>query len=206
MPLVARTLLKLIDPYLDKMQHMRRSQFEVAGPIDTDLLFLGDSITEFGLWNEWFPDRAVVNRGIAGDTSQGVLDRLDHSLGHQRLLFLLIGTNDLTRDVPLQRIGVNVQAIIERCLAGAPGTLLYLQSVTPRAASYRHKVEVLNGIYREIATATGATFVDLFQVLAGSCGQIPDRYSADNLHLTGAAYRAWVEAIRPYVDAEFSHS
>ena len=205
MPLAARTLLKLIDPFLAKMQHMRRSQFEAASPIDADLLFLGDSITEFGLWNEWFPDRAVVNRGIAGDTSQGVLDRLDHSVGRQRMLFLLIGTNDLTRDVPIQRIAANVRTIIERCLAEAPDTLLYLQGVTPRAASYRRKVEALNDLYREVADATGATFVDLFRILAGSDGEIPGRYSADKLHLTGAAYHAWVEAIRPCVDAEFGH-
>ncbi len=206
MPLVARTLLKLIDPYLEKMQHMRRSQFEVASPIDTDLLFLGDSITEFGLWNEWFPDRTVVNRGIAGDTSQGVLERLDHSIGRQHMMFLLIGTNDLTRDVPVQRIAANVQTIIERCLAEAPSTLVYLQGVTPRAASYRPKLEALNGIYREIAEATGATFVDLFRILTGSGGEIPGEYSFDNLHLTGPAYRAWVDTIRPYVDAEFNHS
>ena len=205
MTLVTRTLLKLIDPFLAKMQHMRRSQFEVASPIDADLLFLGDSITEFGLWNEWFPGRSVVNRGIAGDTSQGVLDRLDRSIGRQRLLFLLIGTNDLTRDVPVARIAANVRLIVRRCLAEAPGTRLFLQGVMPRAASYRGRIEALNGSYREIAAATGATFIDLFPLLADGSGAIRGEYSADKLHLTGPAYRAWVDTIGPLVDAEFGH-
>ena len=43
----------------------------------TDVVFVGDSLTERVKWNELFPHLQTKNRGISSDTTEGVLARLD---------------------------------------------------------------------------------------------------------------------------------
>ena len=64
-------------------------------------VFLGNSITDGGEWNELLANPRVKNRGISGDRSSWMLDRLDLIVGGQpRKLFLLIVTNDLAAGIP----------------------------------------------------------------------------------------------------------
>ena len=195
MSLVARVALKMFDPYLGKMQRMRQSQHE-ALHVDADVVFLGDSLTEFGHWNEWFPHLVTANRGIAGDMSGGLLARLDSCLGRQQQIFILIGTNDLTRDVPIKDIAANVEAIVERCRAVDTSAEIFIQSVTPRAASYSVAVQALNDEYRRMCNKLGVLYVDLWSSLVDGRGGIRPEFSLDQLHLTGAGYREWVTELQ----------
>ncbi|MFC4242976.1 GDSL-type esterase/lipase family protein [Gryllotalpicola reticulitermitis] len=181
-------------------QRMRASQFEALPRPAADVVFLGDSITEYGLWNEWFPRLAVVNRGIAGDTSGGVLQRMHTAVGTQRVVSLLIGTNDLAIGVTPEKIAENVAAIIARITAGNE-TRVVLNSVMPRARSYRRPVRELNTVLSRVAADSGVTFLDLWPALAGPDGAIRSEFSGDRLHLTGAGYRAWLERLRPHIEA-----
>ncbi len=52
---------------------------------ETDIIFLGDSITLQGDFGEFFSDKRVPNRGIGNDTSEGVLNRLDEVVSHGRV-------------------------------------------------------------------------------------------------------------------------
>ena len=81
--------------FLVPAQKMRASQFDLLPRPQAHVVFLGDSITEHGNWNEWFPATPLVNRGISGDTTAGVLARLDTAIDNPLAVFLLIGTNDL---------------------------------------------------------------------------------------------------------------
>jgi lysophospholipase L1-like esterase len=57
---------------------------------------LGDSLTEWGNWHELVPEHRIINRGIAGDTSSGVLDRLQEVIERRpKVVFVMIGTNDI---------------------------------------------------------------------------------------------------------------
>ena len=58
-------------------------------------MFLGDSITEGGLWDAWFQELPALNRGIGGDTTEDILARLDSAIDQPTAVSLLIGTNDL---------------------------------------------------------------------------------------------------------------
>ena len=74
----------------------RRSLFEVLPIHSGDIVFLGNSITDGGEWNELLANPRVKNRGISGDRSGWLLDRLDPIVGgHPKKLFLMIGVNDL---------------------------------------------------------------------------------------------------------------
>ncbi len=180
-------------------QRARRSQFAQLTPTAGSVVFLGDSITEGGIWEEWFPGADVVNRGIGGETAPQVLTRMDAVANDPAAIFLLIGTNDLTLRYPVESIAQNIHDIIARAGALAPDASIYLESVMPRGARWRKKVVRLNNLLRGVAAQTGARYVDLWPALADKEGALRPEFTIDGLHLTGAGYRAWVAILQPII-------
>jgi lysophospholipase L1-like esterase len=160
---------------------------------------LGDSITEFGNWNEWFPDVPVVNRGIGGEISGQVLERLDSAIDHPLGVFLLVGTNDLAFDVAPLEIAHNVASILQEIERVAPGTPVVVQSVMPRALVFRDEIVALNLLFQNlVANAPDCVrYLDLWDALATPEGALRPELTEDKLHLNGNGYREWVGAIRP---------
>jgi len=182
---------------------MKATQFEQFDLEPGVVVFLGDSITEGGLWHEWFPNRRVANRGIDGDTTAGVLARLATATqGPPAQVFLLIGTNDLGRGVKPPAITANIDTILTGIGESAPEAHVVLQSVMPRDPRFRDTIVGLNDDYRIVAGRHGAAFLDLWPALADSSGCLRREYTLDNLHLNGAGYRSWVEQLRPLVPDE----
>ncbi len=164
------------------------------------IVFLGDSITRGAEWNELFLNHITRNRGINGDTTQGVLNRLDPIVDNSpRKLFLLIGTNDLYYQVSEQQIVENVLKIIRRVNEASPETEIYVQSVLPRAADYKEQVESLNQSLEQ-SVAGKANWVNLYPLFIDDEGEsINDALSNDELHLLGEGYIVWRDAIAPIV-------
>lgn len=183
------------------MQPGRRAkvtQFEEFSPAAGTTVFLGDSITEGGLWHEWFPALPVVNRGIGGDTANGVLARLPNALqGPPERIFLLIGTNDLTLGRKVDEIASDVAAIVSA--ANNAGVDIVIQSVMPRAHSYRDRILCLNDRYQAIAAHAGVSYLDLWPILADEQGGLRSDYTTDRLHLKGNAYRVWANCLAEYL-------
>jgi lysophospholipase L1-like esterase len=189
----------VISSLLRTTQVARRTQFEVLGPARGHLVMLGDSITEGGNWDEWFPDSRVVNRGIGGELSGQVLARLHTAIDRPRAVFLLIGTNDLAFDIPQQEIAHNVESILATIERTAPGTPVVVQSVMPRALAFRDEILALNQRYRDVVAAAPehARYLDLWPALATPEGALRPELTEDKLHLNGSGYVEWVEALRP---------
>src|SRR5690349_10528219 len=95
-------------------------------------LFLGDSLTERGEWAELFGDAAIQNRGVAGDTTAGVLARAREAAAQRPArVFLMVGVNDLFAGEPVAAIAGRYAEIVDVLRAAAPGARLYCQSVLP---------------------------------------------------------------------------
>jgi hexosaminidase len=185
-----------IEPYYER----RVTSFEAFPPRAGGIVFVGDSITEGGHWHDMFPGQQVVNFGVGGDTTRGVLGRLHQvtRLGAERA-FLLIGTNDLGAGVPLREIEGNYDAILRRFRTDSPGTMLYVQSVLPRSRPYARHVQSLNGVIRRVAGRYDVTYVDLYPHFARDDGSLDPRFSNDALHLNGDGYALWRTLIEPFV-------
>ncbi|MEU2739432.1 GDSL-type esterase/lipase family protein [Streptomyces sp. NPDC007095] len=183
-------------------QRMRVSQFDLLGAPPHRVVFLGSSITEGGRWDEWFPELPTRNRGVGGDTVDDVAARLDSALNQPLKINLLIGANDL-RDLVeptgVDDIAARMERLVARIRTTVPQAPLYLNSVMPRAQVYATNVRALNRHYARIADRAGATYVDLWSALAGPDGALRPEFTLDELHLTGAGYRAWVEVLRPHL-------
>lgn len=188
----------------------RATLFEVLPTSKKDIIFLGNSITNGGEWAELFGNPHVKNRGISGDGTDGILDRL-HVItkGKPAKIFLLIGINDLSGGRSIEEIAKNIDEIAERIKKESPSTRLYLQSVLPMTTKYNKFVEhtnhnkdvpALNALIKDIANRRGLTYIDLFSefVIPGTQEMNPD-YTNDGLHLLGKGYLNWIRILKPYL-------
>ena len=173
-----------------------------------DIVFLGDSITHEGMWDEYFPNHIAVNRGVSGDRVQQVVARFDDVARIQpEKLFLMIGINDLNT-------GASTDSIIEQygILFGLfeeyiPDTEIYIQSVLPINEEWLFSVslndiDVLNAFLISAAGERGYEYIDVASLFADENGYLDTSYSNDGIHLAGEAYKLWSNLLRPYVNAD----
>jgi len=164
------------------------------------VLFLGDSITEDGEWAEWFPELACLNRGVGGDTVEGVRRRLAWTVNEPVAISLLIGTNDLSgagETTDPRGIAAQTRRLLEELRTAAPNAPIFVNGVMPRTTARREEIQELNRHYRQLAKDGGATYVDVWPVLADENGALRREMTYDQLHLTGAGYVAWTNILRP---------
>ena len=190
--------------------YQRVSLFETLGVDSRTVVFLGNSITDGSEWCELMGNAHVVNRGISGDTSEGVFDRLESVIaGKPAKIFLMIGTNDLAQDIPSERVADNIRRIVERVQSESPATMFYIESVLPvsdrfgRFAGHTSKGEAIldvNERLKSIAREKGVVYVDLHTPFTeAATGKLDSRYTNDGLHLTGDGYLLWRDIVKPMV-------
>jgi len=118
--------------YEKKYYQKRIALFKQEHVKKHSIIFLGNSIAQFGDWKKLLNDSTVVNRGIAADNTFGVLDRLDDVIIHQpSKLFIEIGINDISQNIPANIIVKNILTIVSRVKAGSPETKIYVHSILP---------------------------------------------------------------------------
>jgi len=180
---------------------VRRAFYEGLPNGKNEIVFLGNSITENGDWNELFKNKHIVNRGIGGDVCFGLLNRIDDVLDSKpKSIFLMIGINDIGRSVPVDVIAGKIQETIQVIKKKSPKTKLYLQSVLPineKVIWYDYmknksdKITQLNEKLKPIAKKEGTPYLDLYSKFADENGQLLPQYTADGIHLSAAGYLKW---------------
>ena len=188
----------------------RKSLFEILPDTKNEVIFLGNSITNFSEWSELLKDSHVKNRGISGDTTEGVLFRLYQvTRVKPAKVFLLIGINDLSRNIAPDTVYANICKIVSIIRTQSPKTKVYVQSILPVNNTFKTfpthtirtpQVKEVNEKLRKICPVLGATFVDLFSELKNPNDDfLNPMYTNDGLHLLGEGYKAWKRAIQPYL-------
>jgi lysophospholipase L1-like esterase len=174
------------------------------GPFE--VVMLGDSITEAGNWHELFSSVRIANRGISGNTSADILDRLDEVITRRpKIVFLMIGINDLLyiHDITASEITSSVQKIIgalaeQGVTTVVQSVLLTYNGINKPAINV--KVVELNQALKALCAQTEVKFVDLNSVLSDGAALLP-HFTMDGIHLSGNAYVLWAHEIKPIIDA-----
>jgi len=189
--------------YKERPYYIERTTLfnQIEAP-DQAIVFLGDSITFRSEWSEFFPDENVINRGIGGDTTEGVYNRLDSILeNNPNKIFLMIGINDILQGKKIDETSKNYKLILEKIKSSSPKTQVYIQSVLPvnnRIKGVRidnKDIINLNKKIKELATQSGYEFLDIYSLLSES-NQLQEKFTVDGIHLTGEAYKEWVDYIK----------
>lgn len=171
-----------------------------------DIVFLGNSITFWAEWNELLGNRHVKNRGIPGDTSYGVLERLDEvTSGKPAKVFLLIGINDLARNIPADVLLRNFSRIIRRMKSESASTRIYIQTILPTNDSFNKLpnhcnkdalIRKVNSELLKLAQEEHVVFIDLYRHFADQAGKLKKELTWDGVHLTQEGYEKWADILK----------
>lgn len=195
----------------NEFYYQRSTLFEML-PVDSDdIVFLGDSQTNGCEWHEMLGNPNVKNRGISSDVIQGFADRVQPIIdGRPAKLFILGGVNDISHDLTPDSIATAMRNLIVKVRRGTPATKVYLQSLLPIDNSFRRykamtgKESVIvetNKLLKKVAEETGATWIDLYsRMVDPATGNMRKGLTNDGLHLLGAGYAVWRDAVLPYVE------
>lgn len=205
--LVKAQQISVDSSYLNNHYTQRLEFFNKMPNQKNEVVFLGNSITEGGKWQELFPNvKHIVNRGISGDVTYGVLARMDEVLASKpKKIFYLGGINDMKRGSPNEVILNNFERIIKLVAQKSPKTKLYIESVLPvnpnmLPASYsklsNKKVNDLNKGLIELCKTYKLQYVNLQPVFADENGNMKKEFSIDGLHLRQASYILWANYLK----------
>ena len=182
------------DPYY---KH-KKSQFQMLSQnTKYTTVMLGDSITDEGQWDELLDNPLVQNRGISGDTTDGVLERLDSINKSIKQVFIMIGVNDIMRGVSEDIVFENYKKILkffqDKNIEVVIQSTLYIGE--SRKQNFNVKIEKLNQNLEEFAKSNKIVFINLNPIFAPQKTLLKS-FTKDDLHLNADAYKLWIETLK----------
>jgi lysophospholipase L1-like esterase len=184
----------------------RVAKFEAEPVVTGRVIFFGNSITQGGDWAKLTGDSTVINRGIGADLVSSLLGRVADVMRRKpSRLFVLIGINDISKDIPDAVIVAEYRALLDRVRSGSPGTRIFVQSILPLNPTVKNfpqhydkqgHVVAVNRALRRLAKEQGATYVDLWPLFLDGAGHLDARLTGDGLHLNQTGYERWVAYLR----------
>lgn len=168
-----------------------------------DIVFLGDSITDLFHEEEYYPEYKTANRGINGDTTTGLLERMDISAYklEPKLVYMLIGINNH------KTIFDDYELLLKGLKENLPNVPVVIPSLTPiRDKDITEIVLEANKRIEELVNEYSYTFVDVYTPLtvSGDIKQIDESCFTDGLHPNKRGYQIMTEHIKPVIDSYFS--
>ena len=197
--------LRRYDGYVKRWNTVRPQWAADAAKDQGAIVFLGDSITQgWGVdFKQSFDGLKLANRGIGGDTTRGMLLRLQEDVLslHPKAVVLLMGTNDIEVEVPVDAIGRNFQKIVAALKAHDPKMPVVVCRVFPSSATKKRPKETILAVNEKIAAAVKGdpqfTVLDTYALFANAEGEALPALFPDLLHLNAAGYAKWASALRP---------
>lgn len=194
------------------------ANLEVARQGNIDVLFMGDSITDFWrnpegnyagkpVLDKYFGDWKVANFGIAGDTTQGVLYRLQHGEGQgfsPKAVMLMIGTNNTGGGFggagnTAAEIAEGIGAVVLELEKDFPKAKILLLGVFPRSTAddpVRATIAQINSIISRLDDGDRVHYLDIGAKFLDADGNIPRDVMSDSLHPTTKGYEIWAQAVK----------
>ena len=205
--------VQLLENWLLKEQEKIQTKYRELNQIsviEPDIIFIGDSIVEYYPLQELLgTTKTIVNRGIRGYQTGLLLDNLDAHLYGDAVdqIVLLIGTNDIGKDVPMSQALTNLESVIQSISRDYPLSQIKLVSILPvhQGEEYKQtvyirtneKIKGWNQAYQDLASAyMQVEYVSVFEELLDQEGQLKSDYTTDGLHLSVSGYQALTKALK----------
>ena len=195
--------------------------------MNTDYLFLGDSITDSNhLWlpetnglgdgyvailaDRLGPDARITNKGIDGFTVAALLERLQRGFlkAHPDVISLLIGINDigvaLNTGVTLEELhfAENYREVLQRLLNTGANLLCSGPFIFPHPQKYQIWIPYvleLEQIMGEICESLSVSFIPLHSYLTSLVKNGDyDAVTTDGIHLTAYGHKMLAEYLLPH--------
>jgi len=191
---------------MPEVRASRLAKFESEPVVTGRIVFLGNSITQGGDWAKLTGDSTVVNRGIGADVTFGLRTRLDDVTRRKpSKLFVLIGINDISKDIPDAVIAAEYRMLIDSVHAQSSQTKICGQSILPLNPTVKSfpqhydkqpRVVAVNRLLQQMARETHATYIDLWPIFIDKQNHLDAALTGDGLHLNEAGYVRWVAFLK----------
>ena len=208
--------VQLLENWLLKEQEKIQTKYRELNQIsviDPDIIFIGDSIIEYYPLQELLgTSKTIVNRGIRGYQTGLLLDNLDAHLYGDAVdqIVLLIGTNDIGKDIPMSQTLTNLESVIQTISRDYPLSQIKLVSILPvnegedfKQTVYirtNEKIKAWNQAYQDLASAyMQVEYIPVFDSFLEEAGQLKPTYTTDGLHLSIAGYQVLSNELKDYL-------
>jgi lysophospholipase L1-like esterase len=195
-------------------------------PIGKDkIVFLGNSLTKGGGdWSKRFNAENIVNRGISGDYTNGILKRLEEIIHYQpRAVFLMAGINEFWSDnsdrpyITPKHVAKNIITICKRIKEKSPETEIFIQTILPvnnqqyldvKKVDYNFLLSDYSPTVNDQVRQTNSilmrnnefTVINLYKLFLNDESILDTTMSSDGIHINEKGYQVWVNKIKPFVD------
>ncbi len=183
----------------------RQNVYKLFPVTSNDIVLAGDSHTQFYDSQEYLKDYKIVNRGIMGDNSAGLLNRFDEiTKGQPKKLFIEIGLNDIWHKINQDTILKNISLMFIKAKHNSPATIVYMVSIFPGSSILsnfdpEYTIPVINKKIMDLCRVSGVTYIDVYTALSDK-GPLNKKYdSGDGIHLNAEGYSVYTKILKGYL-------
>ena len=189
----------------------RIADFTVNPLQNGQVVFLGDSLTEGGQWDKYFPNSNTANRGISGDNTEGMFKRIGEiAESKPSKLFILAGINDIAQGAEDSHIIARMRNLIYQVKIKSPNTQIFVCSVLPINGDFEiygtlkkkeKQIEQLNKNSEKLCKSRGdIVFINAYPDFLIKKRKLDPKYTTDGLHLTPEGYDLLASILKKYVE------
>jgi len=175
-----------------------------------NLVFIGDSLTEWFDWQRRFPQHHVISLGISGEPVEGLLDRRERireTISNPDFVFLMTGINNLA--MGQYNIVVPYREIVRNLTTWYKQAVLVIQSILPVDLTWINNsvIKDTNRQLEQIARDHGAEYLDIYRQFIDSDGNPFRGYlSDDGVHLASKGYDIWSKEVEIFLNKMNRHT
>jgi lysophospholipase L1-like esterase len=168
-------------------------------PKRVKIAMLGDSITFGGAWRELLGENSLVNFGICGDTTEGMLYRISEVCARNpEICFVMGGINDIFCGISGEVIVANIQntaeLLVKRGVQTIVQSVVLVSTLVEGWEIINKKVRAINKKLQGFCAQKNIHFVDINSVLCDG-DALKNKYTEDGVHLRESAYCEWAKLI-----------
>jgi len=166
------------------------------------LLLIGDSMIEYGAWQNYLPGREVINLGLSGESVEELRERAPNIIKRQAtpdLVLIMIGTNNVAMGrLEFFAAYAEILTVFQETW---PVALMVINSLLPMDLNYLapEAVPRINDRLRTLAEKKNAHFLDAWQALADQDNLPLPGVLEDEVHLTARGYRLWATCLEEFL-------
>lgn len=179
---------------------LKKDVFESSDTTNIDKVFVGDSISDYGNFQEYFSEEVVLNRGISNDNAKGVLNRIDEVVNRNpKEVYMMIGINDILHGTDIVVFEENVKNIVQAF--DQSSSKVIVQSILPvnndifKYELSNDDVAKFNEVLQKIAQDNDTSYLDLHPYFTNENGELKKEYTFDGIHLNGKGYQVWIDVL-----------
>ncbi len=182
---------------------------------DENVIFFGDSLVAKYDLDKYFRRHNVVNKGISGNRTEDLIDRIDKDVFEYNpsKVFILIGINDLAKNVEDDDILLNIATIISDIKMNRSRAEIYVESLYPVNYDVIHnikleyayslnskRVQEFNVKLKELCELNEVEYINVFDSLKDRENKLKKMYTYDGLHLNRLGYLKVTSILKNYIN------